>query len=252
MYDMFIPGLMIVGISGVVVFSYKIFHSRVYPVGIVRRMPTAQEEFEDATVKGLMAVISSSALSDSWAAPEPEVSIPEGWPSDKEIVEIVHLNLSEQDRRFDVLKRLAIKDYLQRKGRKVLGRGPGLRRQYKFSIGHLDLSQNPFHVGEGSPLEEEVGASWLPVEQVFVLYGLPLEPGAGNSECPGGPAGGSEGVPRPSGFVEGLQGEIEVEAEEASGQEFSQAFSQACSEVRDGRSTSARGRRGVCEGGAAA
>lgn len=43
MYDVFILGLMTVGISSVVVFSYKIFHSRVYPVGIVRRMPVAQE-----------------------------------------------------------------------------------------------------------------------------------------------------------------------------------------------------------------
>jgi hypothetical protein len=38
-YDVFIFALMIVGISSVVVFSYKIFHSHVYPVGIVRKMP---------------------------------------------------------------------------------------------------------------------------------------------------------------------------------------------------------------------
>ncbi len=51
MYDAFILVLMIVGISTVVVFSYKIFHSRVYPVGIVRSVPAAQEYAEDASAE---------------------------------------------------------------------------------------------------------------------------------------------------------------------------------------------------------
>src|SRR6266576_3418308 len=42
---------MIVGITSLVVFSYKIFHSRVYPVGIVRRVPAAQEYVEEATTR---------------------------------------------------------------------------------------------------------------------------------------------------------------------------------------------------------
>jgi len=42
-YDVFIFGLTILGISTVVVFSYKIFHSRVYPVGMVRKVPESQE-----------------------------------------------------------------------------------------------------------------------------------------------------------------------------------------------------------------
>jgi len=42
MYDVFILGLMILGISGAMVFSYKTFHSRIYPVGIVGKVPVAQ------------------------------------------------------------------------------------------------------------------------------------------------------------------------------------------------------------------
>jgi hypothetical protein len=45
-YDLFILALMILGISSVVVFSYKIFHSRVYPVGVVRKIPASQEDLE--------------------------------------------------------------------------------------------------------------------------------------------------------------------------------------------------------------
>jgi hypothetical protein len=135
-YDVFILGLMIVGISGVVVFSYKIFHSRVYPVGIVRRTPTIHEELNNATVR---------ALSDFWATAElPEVSMLEGW----HYKEIADLRLSEQN----------IVDYLQRQIRKkYLVPGLGLlldRREYKNALRHLGA--NPFHEREDSPLEEEV------------------------------------------------------------------------------------------------
>jgi hypothetical protein len=41
-YDIFILGLMIAGILSVAVFSYKIFHSRVYPIGVVRKIPASQ------------------------------------------------------------------------------------------------------------------------------------------------------------------------------------------------------------------
>jgi hypothetical protein len=52
-YDVFIFTLTILGISAVVVFSYKIFHSRVYPVGIVRKV-SAQREEETAILPYLM------------------------------------------------------------------------------------------------------------------------------------------------------------------------------------------------------
>ena len=42
LYDVFIVSLMMAGITGIVVYSYKIAHSRVYPVGIVRSMPKAR------------------------------------------------------------------------------------------------------------------------------------------------------------------------------------------------------------------
>jgi hypothetical protein len=42
-YDVFILCVMAMGISTVVVFSYKIFRSRVYPVGIVRTVPAPKQ-----------------------------------------------------------------------------------------------------------------------------------------------------------------------------------------------------------------
>jgi hypothetical protein len=47
-YDVLIFGLMILGISTAVVFSYKIAHSSVYPVGMVRKMPSSQDSGEGA------------------------------------------------------------------------------------------------------------------------------------------------------------------------------------------------------------
>lgn len=137
MYDVFILGLMIVGIMSLVVYSYKIFNSRVYPVGIVRRTPATQE-YIDETSAGLGF--------ETGLQPDLMSLLDKDW-SDTEIAR--DLNLSEQD----------IKDYLQRvrnwevraKGRIGLQSG---RRQYKLALHHL--RQNPLREREESPLEEEV------------------------------------------------------------------------------------------------
>lgn len=52
MYDVLILSVMTVGILAMAVFSYKIFHSRAYPVGMVREIPTSQHgtlELEDVS-----------------------------------------------------------------------------------------------------------------------------------------------------------------------------------------------------------
>lgn len=68
MYDVFILCLMLAGISAVVVYSYKIFRSRVYPVGMVRGIPAIQE-CEDAT---------ASILPDFETAPEQDHRLESG------------------------------------------------------------------------------------------------------------------------------------------------------------------------------
>ncbi|HXL09674.1 MAG TPA: hypothetical protein VN966_05595 [Candidatus Bathyarchaeia archaeon] len=134
-YDVFILGLMIVGITSLVVFSYKIFHSRVYPVGIVRRVPAAQE-YVDKTSTGLTGFKSLQT--------ELMSLLDKGW-SNSEIARDLHL--SEQD----------IKDYLQRATWEVYSKRrlspQSGKRQYMLALHNLE---HPLHECEHSALEEEV------------------------------------------------------------------------------------------------
>ncbi len=50
-YDAFILSLTILGIASVVVFSYKIAHSRLYPVGIVRKLPGSRKPIDEAAAQ---------------------------------------------------------------------------------------------------------------------------------------------------------------------------------------------------------
>jgi hypothetical protein len=147
-YDVFILGLTIAGISAVVVFSYKIFHSRVYPVGMVRRIPAIQE-CEDATTS-ILPNFETPFEQDELI----KAVIVEGF-SDKELAR--DLNLSAAD----------IKDYLQRtrglwSKRTLKGQVQVGLRHYRLGIRH-NLEQNPFHEREDSPLKKE------PVEHAEAL-----------------------------------------------------------------------------------
>jgi hypothetical protein len=129
-YDVFILGLMIVGITSLVVFSYKIFHSRVYPVGIVRETPAAKE-YENTT----------TLLADFGTALEPDTA---------DIYSYIEIARGEQDEQ-------GIKDYRDTwkvYSKRRLGPQSG-RRQYKITL-RPNLRQNPSHEREESPLEEEV------------------------------------------------------------------------------------------------
>ena len=138
MYDVFILALMMVGISSVVVCSYKIFHSRVHPVGMVRKIPSSPQRVDEA----------SAGLLDLKKSLQAELVslLGKGW-STEEIARDLHL--SEED----------IKDYIQRMTWEAYARR-GFRvhsgkQQYIVTVGH-SLAQNPFHEREESALEEEV------------------------------------------------------------------------------------------------
>ena len=140
MYDVFILGLMIVGITSLVVFSYKIFHSRVYPVGIVRRVPAAQELVDEA-----------SAESSGFGAGL-EADLMDYLARDWSNIEIARdLNLSEQD----------VKKHLQRvtwalhaKRRSGLKSG---KQQYKLALLHYWAQKQPHEPETEDPaLEKEV------------------------------------------------------------------------------------------------
>ena len=118
MYDVLILCLMLAGISAVVVYSYKIFRSRVYPVGMVRRV-RATQECEDAT---------ASILPDFETAPE----------HDEFIRSVVVEGFSDEE--VFVRRRLG---------------PPSGRRQYILTLRHY-LRQTPFHEREDSGLEGEV------------------------------------------------------------------------------------------------
>jgi hypothetical protein len=126
---------MIAGITSLVVFSYKIFRSRVYPVGMVRKIPPSQEYLDEPSV-GLR--FETSIHSDLMSL------LHQGWS----VTEIARdLNLSEQD----------IKNYIQRvRNWEVHAKGRGLQsgwRQYRLVLRH-NLEQNPSREGKDSTLEE--------------------------------------------------------------------------------------------------
>lgn len=140
MYDVFILCLMLSGILAVVVYSYKIFRSYVYPVGMVRRTPAIQE-CEDATTS-ILPDFETPFEQDEFI----KAVIVEGF-SDKELDR--DLNLSEAD----------IKDYLQRDTKKVYAkrrlRAHSGWRQYRLVLRH-NLEQNPSREEKDSTLEEEI------------------------------------------------------------------------------------------------
>jgi len=120
-YDVFILGLMIVGITSLVVFSYKIFHSRVYPVGIVRRVPAAQEDVEDA----------SDVLPDFNTDLQAEfMSLLNKGLTKSEIAQ--YLRVSEHD----------IKDHLRRMTWKMYAKRS--QSQHKFVLHNLHLRETAF------------------------------------------------------------------------------------------------------------
>jgi hypothetical protein len=129
---------MIVGISGVVVFSYKIFHSRVYPVGMVRKMPVPQENIEEA----------STGLSASQSGLQAELMslLEKGW-SIKETARDLHH--SEQD---------ILKHYLLRmKWKEVYAkRRQSGGSQFKFALHNLHLGETAILEWEDSALEDEI------------------------------------------------------------------------------------------------
>lgn len=138
MYDVFIPALMVVGISSLVLLSYKILHSRVYPVGIVRRVPAAQECVDEA----------STELPGSLSGSQTELIslVAKGW-TNKEIAR--DLNLSEytvRSRLHRILRKLDAKQQPS---------SPTVKQQHELAHYYL-RQQNPFHEREDSPLEEEV------------------------------------------------------------------------------------------------
>jgi len=119
-YDVFILGLMTVGITSLVVFSYKIFHSRVYAVGIVRKVPAVQEYVEEASAGELISLLNK------------------GW-TNREIAK--DLRLPEQEVRYHIHRKL---DAKQQTG----------EQQHKLAIYYV--GQTHLHEREDSALEEEV------------------------------------------------------------------------------------------------
>ena len=134
MYDVIILCLMLAGISAVAVFSYKIFRSRVYPVGMVRKIPLLQAYIDErsAGLSDFGNVLETGDLKRLMA---------EGC-SHEEIATVLHI--SEPD----------VKDLLQRVTRKLYAKGRSGphsgKRQYYY------LAENPFHERGDSALEEEV------------------------------------------------------------------------------------------------
>jgi len=128
-YDVLIFGLMIVGISSLVVFSYKIFHSRVYPVGIVRKVSLTQEYVEKIT-----------RVSDFRTALDPDDLnrlISEGWS----VGEIAgNLHLSEKDvrnyLRRDYFHRTTWDLHLKRRLSPQMG-----KEHYKLGLLHFNESE---------------------------------------------------------------------------------------------------------------
>lgn len=124
---------MVVGITSLVVFSYKIFHSRVYPVGMVRKIRTPQEVSDFGT--DLEADL-TDYLTRDW--------------STKEIAE--HLHLSEED----------VKDYLNRVRWKLYAKQQsGLKsgkQQYRLVLLDYWAQKQPSHKSKTKEhaLEKEV------------------------------------------------------------------------------------------------
>jgi len=119
-YDVFILGLMIVGISTAVVFSYKIFHSRVYPVGMVRRKISVSPEDVDVFESGL------------------ETDVMDYLARETSSRKIADLHLSKQN----------VKDW-----RVYAKRRLGPKSHYKFPLRYLQTASLE---QEDSALEEEV------------------------------------------------------------------------------------------------
>ncbi len=63
MYDLCISGLIATGILGIVVFSFKMAHSRVYPIGIIPKVATPQK---DLMTPDLLKPITKEALHYVW------------------------------------------------------------------------------------------------------------------------------------------------------------------------------------------
>ncbi len=137
MYDVFILGLMIVGISSVVVFSYKIFHGRVYPVGMVRRIPVSQENVDKSSD------FQSSFQAELMSLLEKDCSI-------KEIARDLHLSEHEIEGHLQRVRwKVYAKQYAkQRRLSPQSGKG-----QYRLT---LRLGETASLEREDSALEEKV------------------------------------------------------------------------------------------------
>ena len=150
MYDVFILGLMIVGISSVVVFSYKIFHSRVYPVGIVRRVPAVQlQEYVDeaSAESGFGTSFEAADLIDYLARDCSNIEIAR------------YLNLSEQDVKYHLQR---VTWALREKRRFALQSG---KRQYKLAL----------HLGKAAFLESVLEDEMVEHREAMKLYSKQLE-----------------------------------------------------------------------------
>lgn len=128
MYDVFILGLMTVGITSLVVFSHKIFRSRIYAVGIVGRVPAAQEYVDEASAE-------SSGF---------------GTGLEADLVDCLAGDWSEQDVKH--LRRLTWELYAKRR----FGLKSG-RQQYKLALLHYWAQKQPHEPETEDPdLEKEV------------------------------------------------------------------------------------------------
>ncbi len=121
MYDVFILSLMIAAITSLVVFSYKIFHSRVYAVGIVRKVPAVQ----------LQEYVDEASAGDFKGDLQAELMclLGKGW-SNSEIARDLHL--SEQDIK-NHLRRMTWKMYAKRN-----------QSQHKFALHYLHFGETAF------------------------------------------------------------------------------------------------------------
>jgi len=133
-YDVFILVLMIAGIASLVVFSYKVFHSRVYPVGMVRKIPSSQAYIDEAGLPDFKTESQSELM-----------SLLNKGLTNREIAR--YLAVSEQDVK-DRLQRMTWKVYAKRRLRSPQSE----KHHVHFYLGKTAVLE-PL---EDSALEEEV------------------------------------------------------------------------------------------------